>query len=220
MTRRSSAATRAAFLTLAVVVASGRLAPASQDAEHARLADPRQHTEQAPEKFRANFDTTKGAFVVAVTRALAPNAADRFYNLVKSGYYNGNRFYFVNRRVAMWGVHGDPNITRPWIRSKIPSDPTRKQENKRGWVALSFGDGSAVQTLVHRADNPEMDSQVTPFGQIVSGLEVIDRLYDGYGEMYPSGKAPTMTHLLQGGNAVLERQWPRLDYINTATLVP
>ena len=78
----------------------------------------------------------------------------------------------------------------------------------------------AVQTLVHRADNPTMDSQVTPFGQIVAGLGVIDVLYDGYGEMFPSGKAPTMTHLLIGGNAVLERQFPMLDYINTATLVP
>ena len=219
MTFRPSMATVAAFLTLVLVVGSGPTL-AGQDAENAGLTDPQRHRERAPDKFRANFDTSKGSFVVDVTRALSPNAADRFYNLVKSGYYNGNRFYFVNARMAMWGIHGDPKVSQVWIRTKIPNDPTRVQENKRGWVALSFGDGMAAQTLVHRADNPALDSQVTPFGQIVSGLGVIDRFYDGYGDTFPTGKAPTMTHLLQGGNAVLERQWPMLDYINTATLVP
>src|SRR5688500_13255020 len=219
MTFRPSMATVAAFLALVLVVASGPR-PAGQGAENAKLLDPQQHTQRAPEKFKVNFNTSKGAFVVDVTRALSPNAADRFYNLVKSGYYDGNKFYFVNKQVAMWGVHADPKVSQAGGSAKIPNDPTRKQENKRGWVALSFGDGMAVQTLVHRADNPTMDNQVTPFGQIVSGLTVIDKLYDGYGEMYPYGKAPTMTHLLIGGNAVLERQFPMLDYIITPTLVP
>src|SRR5687768_6277124 len=137
MTFRLPMVTVAAFLTLVLVVASAPR-PAGQGAEDARLVDPQQHTQQAPEKFRANFNTSKGAFVVDVTRALSPNAADRFYNLVKSGYYNGNKFYFVNKQVAMWGVHGEPKVSQAWIGSKIPNDPTRKQQNKRGWVALSF----------------------------------------------------------------------------------
>ena len=219
MTSRSPVAVVAALLTVVLVVGSGRWA-VGQSAEDARLTDPRLHTQQAPEQFKAEFNTSKGGFVVAVTRALSPNAADRFFNLVKSGYYTGNKFYFVNEQVAMWGIHGDPKVSQAWVSSKIPNDPTRKQENKRGWVALSFGDGMAAQTLVHRTDNPTMDSQVTPFGQIVSGLGVIDKLYDGYGEMFPSGNAPTMTHLLIGGNTVLERAFPLLDYINTATLAP
>jgi peptidyl-prolyl cis-trans isomerase A (cyclophilin A) len=191
-----------------------------QTTEAGALLAPSKFTERAPDKYSAQFDTSKGAFVVEVNRQLSPNAADRFYNMVKSGYYNGNKFFYVNDRVAMWGVNGNPATAQAWLGSKIGNDPLPpKQSNLRGWIALSFSNGMAAQTMVHRVDNKEFDTQTTPFGKVVSGIEVIDRLYAGYGEIYPTGKAPSMAHLMQG-NTFLEQHWKQLDYIKTATIVP
>ena len=218
--RASLLTTVAVFFTLALAIVSGPTLDGQEARGKAALLNPEQLKEQAPATFKANFDTSMGSFVVEVHRDWAPLGADRFYNLVKRGFYDGNRFFYVTDRVAMFGLSGEPEIAKAWIYAKIPNDKTRVQSNTKGRVALTQANGRATQTFIHLQDNVSMDSQVTPFGVVLSGLNVVEKLYAGYGETFPTGKAPTMSHIVQGGNAYLEKQYPRMDYIKTATIVP
>ena len=211
----------AVFFTLALVLESGPTLKGQESPRgKAALMNPEDAKEQAPATFKAQFDTTKGSFVVEVHRDWAPFGADRFYNLVKRAYYDENRFYYVNDRVALFGINGEPAIAKAWYYAKIPNDKTRVQSNTKGRVAMSQGNGRAIQTMIHMDDNVSMDPDHTPFGAVVAGLNVVERLYKGYGEMYPTGKAPTMSQLLEGGNALLAKQFPMMDYIKTAKIVP
>src|ERR1051326_4365999 len=122
------------ILSLAVCQAQGNKKPADNKAV---LKDPAKLKDKAPEKFKAEFETTKGTFVVEVTRALSPNGADRFYNLVKHGYFDGNKFFrVVPGFVVQFGIHGDPAVSAAWRDAKIPDDPV-KGSNKRGTVTFA-----------------------------------------------------------------------------------
>lgn len=175
--------------------------------------------EEAPATFKASLDTSKGVFTIDVHRNWAPTGADRFYNLIKGGLYDGNRFFYVTDKAALFGISGDPEVAKAWLYAKIPNDKTRVQSNVRGTVALSQSNGRKTQTSIALQDQLSWDPQVTPFGAISAGMNVIEKLYGGYGEMFPTGKAPTMTHLFMG-TAYLEKQYPLMDYIKTATIVP
>jgi peptidyl-prolyl cis-trans isomerase A (cyclophilin A) len=185
------------------------------------LLNPSALNEKAPDVFRASFDTSAGTFVVEVHRTWAPHGADRFYNLVKSGFYDGNRFYRVTPLMAVWGLSGDPAVAKEWLRARIPDDPTHVHSNTKGSVAFFQANKRSTQTFVNLTDNSgTLDIQIVPFGEVVSGMdEVVEKLYAGYGEEPPNGNGPDMNHFYQEGNAYLERDFSKLDYIKRATIV-
>ena len=223
------------FLSLALILGSGALLEGQARGKTA-LLNPDAANEQAPEKFRVNFETTAGRFVVEVHRAWAPLGADRFYNLVKRGFYDGNRFHRVTDLVAQFGFPGDPDVAKAWLGKNILDDPARMlsansdevnpkgkmaQSNRRGFVAFSQPGANrrSTQLMIHLVDSSTLDSQVTPFGQVVSGMNVVDKLYKDYGEPGPVGQGPIPSRIFADGNMYLEKEFPRLDYIKTATLV-
>ena len=176
---------------------------------------------QAPDSFRARFATTKGDFVIAVHRAWAPLGTDRFYNLVRSGYYDGLRFFRVMPGfMAQFGIHGDTAVTTTWRERRIADDPVRRT-NIRGMVTFATaGPGTrTTQIFINYGNNDRLDAMgFAPFGQVVEGMEVVDQLYGGYGEGAPAGRGPEQFRLNIEGEKYLARQFPRLDKINKATI--
>lgn len=189
----------------------------------AKLRTPAQLTEKAPDTYKANFDTSKGAFVVEVHREWAPNGADRFYNLVKNGFYDDIRFFRVlDNFMAQFGINGDPAIQSVWRSASLRDDPP-KQSNKRGFITFATAGPNTrtTQVFINYKDNSSLDSQgFTPFGQVTSGMDVVDKLYKDYGEGAPRGRGPEQGRLQQEGNAYLTKDFPKLDYVKTATIAP
>jgi peptidyl-prolyl cis-trans isomerase A (cyclophilin A) len=212
---------RALFLTSAALTIAGALAPWAAAGQPAALLKPAALNERAPNEYRARFETRKGAFVVEVHRAWAPLAADRFYNLVKSGFYDNCRFFRVIDSVLVQvGIHGNPTVQAAWASAFIPDEPPR-ESNRRGYVALaSAGAGSrATQFFVNLADNARFDrAKVAPFGRVTEGMDVLDALYSGYGEGAPRGQGPEQGRIQAEGNAYLKKEFPKLDFIRKATI--
>ncbi len=179
----------------------------------------------APSVFQVRLQTTKGAIVIEVHRDWAPNGADRFYQLVTSRYYDGNRFFrVVAGRWAQFGINGDPAVAKAWRDRAIPDDP-RRQSNVRGTVAFAFAvpNGRTTQVYIALTDlSATQDEQgFVPFGRVVSGMEVADALNSEYGESSGSGiRAGRQQPLFDGGNAYLDRAFPRLDRIVNAVVLP
>lgn len=219
---------RASFLSTVPVVATLALAAvfsptlAGQEADKAVLMNPQAFNGQGPATFKAQFETSKGTFVVEVRREWAPLGADRFYNLVKNGFYDGNRFFRVTPLMTVWGVHSDTAIAKRWLSadSKISNDPERVHSNTKGTVALLQRGGRQSHTFINRIDNPTLDFQITPFGEVVSGMSVVESLYSGYGEAFPTGKGPTMNDILEKGDAFIAKEFPMMDRIKKASIVP
>jgi peptidyl-prolyl cis-trans isomerase A (cyclophilin A) len=178
-----------------------------------------------PSVFRVRLDTTKGPIVIEVHRDWAPQGADRFYELVTGGYYDDNRFFrVVARRWAQFGINGDPRIAQAWRDRRIPDDP-RRQSNVRGTVAFAFAEpnGRTTQVYIALTDlSATQDAQgFVPFGRVVSGMDVADALNSEYGESSGSGiRAGRQQPLFEGGNAYLDREFPRLDRIIRAVVLP
>ncbi len=176
---------------------------------------------QAPDSFRARFQTTKGAFVIAVHRAWAPRGADRFYNLVRSGYYDGAKFFRVLPGfMAQFGIHGDPAVSRAWYSQQIPDDPVLRT-NIRGMLSFATaGPGTrTTQVFINYGNNDRLDAMgFAPFGQVVEGMEVVDQLYAGYGESAPGGRGPIQGQMQAQGDKYLDRGFPRLDKVIKATV--
>jgi peptidyl-prolyl cis-trans isomerase A (cyclophilin A) len=185
------------------------------------LANPAALNEQAPATYKAKFDTSKGAFVVEVRREWAPNGADRFYNLVKNGFFDNARFFrVISGFMVQFGINGDPKISAPWRNATIKDDPV-KQSNKRGHITFATAgpDTRTTQVFINFADNAPLDRQgFSPFGQVVSGMNVVDALFNGYGEGAPRGQGPDQGRVQREGNAYLERDFPKLDFVKTATI--
>jgi peptidyl-prolyl cis-trans isomerase A (cyclophilin A) len=209
------AAIRLAFLLLAGTIA----APAWSQA----LTNPAALTEQAPAAFKVKFDTSKGPFVVAVHRDWAPLGADRFYNLVKNGFFNNARFFrVISGFMVQFGINADPRVSAVWRDANISDDPV-KQSNTRGMITFATRGPNTrtTQMFINYADNNRLDGMgFAPFGQVVSGMNVVDALYSGYGEGAPRGAGPEQGRLQSEGNAYLIREFPKLDYIKSATIVP
>jgi peptidyl-prolyl cis-trans isomerase A (cyclophilin A) len=206
-------------LAVGVAVETGPARGQSQIGSIGRLMNPAALTAQAPDVFEAALDTTAGSFVIQVHRQWAPHGADRFYNLVKSGFYDGNRFYQVTSLVAAWGLNGDPAVAKAWLGARIPDDPTSVHSNVKGAVAFFEPDKRTTLTFVNLADNSTMlDFQITPFGEVVSGMDVVEKLYAGYGDSPPNGNGPDLNRFYKEGNAYLAREFPKLDYIRKATV--
>jgi peptidyl-prolyl cis-trans isomerase A (cyclophilin A) len=206
---------RIASLLLALTVA----APAYSQS----LGYPAALKEQAPPVYKVEFDTSKGPFVVEVHRDWAPNGAERFYNLVKNGFYDNTRFFRVLEGfMAQFGVNGDPKVSAVWRESRIKDDPV-KVSNKRTFVTFATAGPNTrtTQIFISYGDNSNLDSQgFSPFGQVVSGMKVVDSLYSGYGEGAPGGRGPNQTRVQSEGNAYLASSFPNLDYVKKATIVP
>jgi peptidyl-prolyl cis-trans isomerase A (cyclophilin A) len=197
--------------------------PAGGRDGNAPIYHPEKATERAPDTFKAKLSTSKGDFVIEVTRAWAPNGADRFYNLVKLGYYDGVRFYrAVEGFMVQFGIHPDPSVNGAWSRAAIPDDPVVKS-NTRGFVTFAMaGPGSrSEQIFINYADkNRRLDAMgFAPFGQVVEGMSVVDALYKGYGELPPRGKGPDPTRASREGEAYLAKEFPELDQIKTAKIL-
>ncbi|MEP7116080.1 MAG: peptidylprolyl isomerase [Acidobacteriota bacterium] len=177
--------------------------------------------ERAPERFRVRLDTTKGAVVIDCTRAWAPIGADRFYTLVTSGYFDDSAWFrVVKGKWAQFGIAGQPEVAQAW-RSRTMPDDTFRESNVRGTVAFAFAakDGRTTQVFINLVDNRATHDQepFVPFGRIVEGMDVVDALYDGYGESALGGiRAGKQDPLFEQGNAYLKTNFPRLDYIKTA----
>jgi len=181
-----------------------------------------QMTQTAPATFKVQFETTKGNFVVQVHRDWAPLGADRFYNLVKSGYFDDLRFFRVlSGFMAQFGIHGDPKVSATWRGQKIQDEPV-KASNKRGFVTYAMGGPNTrtTQLFINYADNSRLDKMgFSPFGEVVQGMEVVDKLYSGYGEGAPSGQGPDQGRIQTEGNAYLDKEFPKLDKIKKASIV-
>ena len=178
----------------------------------------------APPVFRVRLDTTKGAIVIEVHRDWAPRGSDRFHELVTAGYFDDNRFFrVVKGQWAQFGVNGDPAVARQWRTRTFPDDP-RTQSNVRGMVAFAFAQPNARTSQVYIALKDLSDPQDTqgfaPFGRVVSGMEVADALNSEYGETSGGGiRAGRQQPLFDGGNAYLDREFPRLDRLLHAVVM-
>jgi peptidyl-prolyl cis-trans isomerase A (cyclophilin A) len=187
------------------------------------LSNPASLTEKAPATYKVKFDTSKGSFVVEVHRDWAPNGADRFYNLVKNGFYNDARFFrVISGFMVQFGINGNPQISKVWRDANIKDDPV-KASNKRGMITFATAgpDTRTTQVFINFGDNAGLDDQgFAPFGQVISGMDAVDALYAEYGEGAPQGHGPNQGVVQSMGNAYLAKAFPKLDYIKTATIVP
>ena len=178
----------------------------------------------APAAYRVRLDTSKGAIVIAVRRDWAPHGADRFHELVVSRYFDDSRFFrVVKGQWAQFGIAGDPALATKWRTQAIPDDP-RGQSNVRGRVAFAFKDPGARTTQIYISlrDNSYQDAQgFVPFGEVVEGMNVADLLNSEYGENSGGGiRAGRQQPLFDGGNAWLDREYPRLDRLLKAAVLP
>ena len=177
--------------------------------------------EQAPASYQVKFDTSKGAFVVQVTRAWAPQGADRFYNLVKSGFYDDVRFFrVISGFMVQFGINGDPKVMAGWRDAPVKDDPVT-QSNKRGYItfAMAGPNTRTSQVFINFVDNTNLDGMgFAPFGRVVSGIEVVDKLNAEYGEGAPRGRGPDQGRMQREGNAYLAKEFQRLDFVKKATI--
>jgi peptidyl-prolyl cis-trans isomerase A (cyclophilin A) len=180
-------------------------------------------TATAPDSYRVRFETTAGDFVVEVRRALSPNGADRFYNLVRNGYYEDVRFFrVIDGFMAQFGMHGDPQVTAAWRAAPIQDDPVAAS-NARGTVTFAMTgqpNSRTTQVFINYRDNSNLDAMgFAPFGEVVEGMDVVDQLHSGYGEGAPNGSGPSQAQIQSEGNEYLASEFPELDYIERATIV-
>ena len=176
--------------------------------------------ETAPELFRARFETTAGIFVIEVHRDWAPVGADRFFNLVQRGWYDGVRFHRVLEDfTAGWGIHDNPYVNVVWQKELLLDDPVT-QSNTRGRVsfARSGANSRTTQVFVNHKDNPGLDDRFAPFGDVVEGMDVVDGLYAGYGDGPPRGNGVYQARALARGAEYFDVEFPELDRIERATI--
>jgi cyclophilin family peptidyl-prolyl cis-trans isomerase len=213
----------AAWLAVVLIGAAG---PSNQTLPRTALLNPDAPawSQPAPERFRVDLETNKGGIGIEVVREWSPHGADRFYNLVRHGYYDGARFFrVIAGRWAQFGINGDPAVSRVWRTRTIPDDP-RVESNARGTIAYAFKDpnGRTTQVFVNLQDNSATHDvePFVPFGRVAEGMDVVDRLNGEYGERSGGGiRAGRQDPLFTGGNDYLRREFPRLDYIYRARVV-
>lgn len=200
-------------------------APATAPAMAAKspaLMDPSRATLTAPAKYSVSFETTKGEVIIDVTRSWAPNGADRFYNLVKAGFFTDTAFFrVIGGFMAQLGISGDPAVNDVWRDARIPDDPV-KQSNLAGYVtfaAASMPNSRTTQFFINFADNGRLDTmRFAPFGK-VRDMETVKKLHAGYGEGAPRGRGPSQGRMQKEGNSYLKAEFPKLDYVKKATVI-
>jgi peptidyl-prolyl cis-trans isomerase A (cyclophilin A) len=215
----------AAFFCIYLIstLAAALAAPAQQATSQARtrhmtdsaLLRPASLNAKAPETFDVKFTTSKGDFVVEVNRAWAPLGADRFYNLVKHGYFNDAAFFrVVPGFVVQFGLSADPAVNRAWHAANIKDDPV-KQSNRPGTITFATAGPNTrtTQLFINLGNNAGLDNQgFAPFGLVTSGMDVVQKIYSGYGER------PDQGQITNQGKAYLEKNFPNLDTIQSTTI--
>ncbi|MDP2864774.1 MAG: peptidylprolyl isomerase [Elusimicrobiota bacterium] len=188
----------------------------------ATLTNPAAATEKAPETFKVKFDTTKGDFTIEVTRAWSPLGADRFYNLVKAGFFTDVAFFrVIEGFMVQFGIHGDPAVATAWRGARIQDDPV-VESNKPGYVsyAMAGPNTRTSQMFINFGNNARLDGMgFSPFGKVTDGMSVVNSLYSGYGEGAPSGMGPDQGRVQSQGNKYLKAEFPKMDYIKSADLL-
>ncbi|HJQ21950.1 MAG TPA: peptidylprolyl isomerase [Gemmatimonadaceae bacterium] len=175
----------------------------------------------APDTFLVAFQTSKGRVVVQAVRDWSPRGVDRFYELVNAHFYDGAKFFRVLGFMAQFGISGDPARNDAWGERMIADDPV-KQSNQRGMLSYAMGGPNTrtTQLFINKKDNRRLDAMgFAPFAQVVEGIDVVDRLYSGYGEGAPDGTGPIQNRIEHEGNAYLNRYFPLLDSVVTARVV-
>jgi cyclophilin family peptidyl-prolyl cis-trans isomerase len=178
----------------------------------------------APERFIVELDTTKGVIAIECVRDWAPHGADRFHELVSSGYYNDAAIFRIRPKTwAQFGIAGEPKIAQSWRTRTIPDDPFR-EPNVRGTIAFAWAvpNGRTTQVFINLRDNRDTHDKepFVPFGRVIQGMDVADSLFDEYGEAAGGGiRAGKQDPVFQGGNGYLRKNFPRLDYIKTARVI-
>jgi peptidyl-prolyl cis-trans isomerase A (cyclophilin A) len=178
--------------------------------------------QSAPAQYKVKFSTSKGDFTIQVTRDWAPRGADRFYSLVKGGFYTDVRFFrVISNFMAQFGMNGEPQVTASWKNAKIQDDPVT-QSNTRGMItfATSGPNSRTTQVFINFKDNANLDGMgFAPFGKVIEGMEVVDALYNGYGEGAPRGRGPSQGQITMEGNEYLKRDFKELDFVKSATII-
>jgi peptidyl-prolyl cis-trans isomerase A (cyclophilin A) len=206
-------------LSLAIAVAL----PAIAAAQAPSLKNPGSLKEQAPATYQARFDTSAGVVVIQVHRDWAPLGADRFYNLVKNGFYDEARFFrAISGFMVQFGIHADPAISAVWRNARIGADPV-KEGNKPMRIVYAMGgspDTRTTQVFINFVDNSSNLDKLgfAAFGEVVEGQDVVRKIFTGYGEGAPRGKGPEQGRIQMEGNAYLNKEFPKLDYIKKATI--
>ncbi|MEN0067100.1 MAG: peptidylprolyl isomerase [Myxococcota bacterium] len=198
-------------------------APKAEPEGEGVLFDPSLAAETAPDTFKAKFETTKGDFVVEVHRDWAPVGADRFYNLVKAGYYSDVAFFrTVANFMAQFGIHGDPKVNRAWREARIADESQVVETNSRGRITFAktnLPNSRTTQLFINFRNNGRLDKMgFAPFGEVVEGMDIIDSLHMT-GEGFPSGSGPNQAQIQAQGNEYLRDKYPDIDYIKSVTVI-
>lgn len=189
----------------------------TEETQGSSLPTPSAEPVRAPEEFKVVLETSAGNITILVERRLAPYGADRFYELVSQGFYDGQRFFrVVPGFVVQWGLSGDPRVTAKWAEARIPDDPV-VGSNVRGTIAFAATrePGSrTTQVFINLADNTSLDGMgFAPFGRVIDGMEAVEAINAEYRE------APNQGEIRRRGEEYLAREFPRLDYIKKASVV-
>lgn len=217
---KGGAAKTGAAKTGAATAGAAKKGPAAPSS--ARLMNPAAWTKQAPPEFKATFTTTKGNFVIDVHRDWAPVGADRFYNLVRSGFFTNVSFYrVVPGFVVQFGASPDPKVEAVWSKAKLKDDPV-KGTNKKYYLTFAMGGPNTrtTQIFINLRDNAQLDGMgFAPFGEVTEGQDVVDQLYSGYGDMLEQGgQGPSQQKVAMEGKAYLDKNFPKLDSIKMASV--
>lgn len=183
--------------------------------------------QKSPERFRVSIETTSGRFIVEAHREWAPIGVDRFYNLVRGGFFDDSRFFRVRAGfIVQFGVPGDPAVAQAWRTQSMADEPSSqgvRQSNKRGLIAYAMTGPNTrtTQLYINLADNSRLDAEgFATIAKVTEGMETVDKLYSGYGEQSGGGmRAGKQAKLFEEGNAYLDREFPKLDKLIRATLL-
>lgn len=219
MMHRSCAFALAAA-TLTAACGESRPRPAGDSASSVAL--PNAAPAPAPSVFYVRFETSKGPFVVEAQRDWAPHGVDRFYHLVQSEYFDSVRFFrVISSFMAQFGMHGEPKVNAAWDKLPIPDDSV-VESNRRGYVSFAMAGPNTrtTQFFINTVNNRPLDEMgFAPIGRVVEGMAVVDSLFADYGDAPPGGQGPDQGRITAEGNAYLEREFPKLDFIRTARVV-
>jgi len=208
-----------ALMMTVMLFAVAAAGPVAAQVNMNKLLNPAQLNETAPDKYKVKFDTSKGEFIVEVTREWAPIGADRFYNLARNGFYDNCKFFRnIEGFMVQFGINGNPKVNTAIRSARIKDDPV-KQSNRRAYVSFAMAgpDTRTSQLFINYGDNSSLDKQgFSPFGKVTKGMGVVESLYSGYGGK-PSDQ---QAEIQMQGNAFLEKNYPKLDFIKTATILP
>jgi peptidyl-prolyl cis-trans isomerase A (cyclophilin A) len=204
------------YTVAGLLLASALVAAQAANPNTAKLMNPAGLTEQAPPTYTVNLNTSKGLITILVHRDWAPIAADRFYNLVKNGFYDEARFFrVVPNFMVQFGMNANPAVTRAWSGATMKDEPT-KQGNKKGYVTFArtgAPNSRGTQLFINYKDNNFLDAQgFAAFGEVTKGMDIAESITAQYGEK------PNQGEITASGNAYLTKEFPKLDYIKTATI--